>query len=305
MSNGFFFAGGELDRAARQRRDPAWVAARLADSSARIVPVWRNRSLIAFDPQDNAPQAAVFWPRARLDGIEATAVFLGLGHEGPMFAADVSALPNLSTESERFVDLRDTGFLLPAAEAAVLAYGRGLLFWHRQARFCGACGAPTSPHEGGHMRRCTQTECAKEHFPRTDPAAIMLVTAMVEGEEKCLLARQPGWPPGMYSTLAGFVEPGESLEETVVREVAEETGVTVPVGNVTYLGSQPWPFPASLMLGFAARATSTALDFDSAELEDARWFSRNDLAGFREAGRRLPRRHTVARHLIERWRNPG
>lgn len=303
MGNGFFFAGGGLDRAARQRRQADWAARQWADPAARAAPVWRNRSLIAFDPTENAPQAALWWPCSRVEAHRAEAVFLGLAGSGPIFAVDVSAEADPSTAAERFVDLRDFGFLLPTEDAAILAYARGMLFWHRRTRFCGSCGAPTQSRDGGHMRRCVSPDCAKEHFPRTDPAAIMLVTAEVDGEDKCLLARQPGWPPGLYSTLAGFVEPGESLEETVVREVAEETGVIVPVANVTYRGSQPWPFPASLMLGFTARAAGTALDFDPVELEDARWFSRSDLDGFRAADLRLPRRHTVARHLIELWRN--
>ena len=158
------------------------------------------------------------------------------------------------------------------------------------------CGAATVSDEGGHVRRCTNAHCAQSHFPRTDPAVIMLV----HDGERCLLGRKPGWPGGMHSTLAGFVEPGESLEEAVAREVYEETKVTLD--EVVYHSSQPWPFPASLMLGFHARARTTDIEVDHSELEDARWYEKSWLLSHKEDDDfRLPRRDSIARRLLEDW----
>src|SRR3954447_26002411 len=209
----------------------------------------------------------------------------------------------------RFGDLRQFGGLLAREEGALLALARAMAFWHSRHRFCGVCGAPTRSEEAGHVRRCTEAGCATTHFPRTDPAVIMLVT---DGD-RALLGRNKNFLPGMYSTLAGFVEPGESLEDAVAREVMEETAVRV--GAVHYHSSQPWPFPANIMLGFFAQAASTAITVDYAELEDARWFERDwllshvgndklqgdNLRGdnLRDDNFRLPRRDSIARRLIE------
>jgi len=158
------------------------------------------------------------------------------------------------------------------------------------------CGNPTRAEEAGHVRRCTNADCDATHFPRTDPAVIMLV----HDGERCLLGRQKAWPQGMHSTLAGFVEPGESLEEAVAREVYEETKVTLD--EITYHSSQPWPFPASLMLGFHARARTTAIEVDHSELEDARWYEKSWLLGHKDNDDfRLPRRDSIARRLLEDW----
>ena len=171
-----------------------------------------------------------------------------------------------------------------------------MIFWHSRHRFCGVCGAPTRSEEAGHVRRCTEAGCATMHFPRTDPAVIMLVT---DGD-RALLGRNKNFLPGMYSTLAGFVEPGESLEDAVAREVREETAIEV--GAVHYHSSQPWPFPANIMLGFYAEAASTAITVDYGELEDARWFERDWLLSHTDDDNfRLPRRDFIARRLIEDW----
>jgi NAD+ diphosphatase len=172
-----------------------------------------------------------------------------------------------------------------------------MLFWHSRHRFCGVCGSPTRSEEAGHMRRCTDAECHAMHFPRTDPAVIMLV---VDGD-RALLGRNKNFPlPGMYSTLAGFVEPGESLEGAVAREVREEAGIVV--GAVHYHSSQPWPFPANIMLGFYAEAVSTEVSLDDGELADARWFERDWLLSHEDDDSfRLPRRDSIARRLIEDW----
>jgi len=177
----------------------------------------------------------------------------------------------------------------------MLAYARGILHWHRQTRFCGVCGSPTELREAGHLRVCTNPACAAHHFPRTDPAVIMLVSR----GDRCLLGRKSEWPDGMYSTLAGFVEPGESLENAVAREVMEETGVAI--SNIRYHSSQPWPFPASLMLGFYATAETEEINYDPAELEHARWFTRAELADGGAGIRHRPRSDSIARRLIETW----
>ena len=181
-------------------------------------------------------------------------------------------------------------------EAQVMAFARAMLFWHSRHRFCGLCGSPTRSEEAGHMRRCTDPACQAMHFPRTDPAVIMLVT---DGD-RALLGRNKNFVPGMYSTLAGFVEPGESLEDAVAREVLEETAIAVSA--VHYHSSQPWPFPANIMLGFYAEAASSEITVDYGELEDARWFERDWLLSHvDDDGFRMPRRDSIARRLIGDW----
>ena len=219
---------------------------------------------------------------------------LGLHGETAYFAVDLSDLEDPATHPGlagrgSFADLRSFGPLLGHDEGNILAYARGLTWWHSRHRFCGVCGHPTVSAEAGHVRRCTNPDCATPHFPRTDPAVIMLV----HDGDRCLLGRQPRFPPGMYSTLAGFVEPGESLEEAVAREVFEETNIRV--GEVTYHSSQPWPFPSSLMLGFHAEATSHDIRTEQDELEDAQWFSRSEILNWEEGGPyRLPRPDSIS-----------
>ncbi|MBT3929888.1 MAG: NAD(+) diphosphatase, partial [Rhodospirillaceae bacterium] len=166
--------------------------------------------------------------------------------------------------------------------------------WTRRHRFCGACGQPTTSREAGHVRACTNENCGVLHFPRTDPAVIMVV----EHEDRCLLAHQKGWPGRLHSCLAGFVEPGESAEEAVVREVKEESGVVVR--DVQFFATQPWPYPCSLMLGFYAMADDGALTLDDIELEEARWFSRDELRS-PDLDIELPRHDSIARRLIDEW----
>lgn len=304
------YVGAGLDRAGAERRDEAWVQARLIDAEARFVPIWRAWNLIAGgDP----PMAAVLQGAGAAACLAAAGPVALLGLEGrrAWFACDLSHLEEEALGSilaaasgdARFMDLRRVGAALARPQAALLAYARGVMHWHLHHRFCGDCGAPTVARHGGHMRACTRPECGREHFPRTDPAVIMLVTLPAPkgcpGEARCLLARQPHWPPGMYSSLAGFVEPGESLEEAVRREVMEETGI--PVDAVIYRASQPWPFPSSLMLGFRAVAMADTIRVDGHELEDARWFTRADVAAFDKADLRLSRPDSIARWLIEDW----
>jgi NAD+ diphosphatase len=184
--------------------------------------------------------------------------------------------------------------MLPADSASLLAYARALGLWRARHRFCGVCGAPNGPARAGHVMRCTRSGCCHETFPRLDPAIIVLVTS--SDGERALLGRQASWPAGRYSTIAGFVEPGESLEDAVIREVEEETGVRV--GDVQYDSSQPWPFPSSLMLGFRAVARTHEITLRDGELEDARWFSRADIAAGHPA---LPPAGAISARLIDGW----
>jgi NAD+ diphosphatase len=290
-----FYAGLGLDRLADHRRDRDWIEQRL--TIARVVPVWRARNLVI---QGDTPEA-VLMAAAELAAIEAPRIFLGEADGVPYFAVDLSAfeeadIPRLLPSPGAFVDLRAVGALMDRQHGSLLAYARGLSHWHARHRFCGVCGWPTSIESAGHVRHCTNPDCGADHFPRTDPAVIMLVT---DGD-RCLLARQQQWLPGMHSTLAGFVEPGESLEEAVAREVYEEAGIRV--SDVRYHSSQPWPFPASIMLGFYAKAETTDLRFDNSELETGGWFTRDWIRAPHDPEKfRPPRIDSIARRLIEDW----
>ena len=192
-------------------------------------------------------------------------------------------------ELGQFQELRQVAALLDAPDAAILAHARAMAYWHQRHRFCGDCGSPTESREGGYVRVCSNAQCGQHHFPRSDPAIIVLV----ESGNRCLLGRKSSWPAGQYSTIAGFVEPGECIEGAVIREVSEETGVQV--GEIHYQSSQPWPFPSSLMLGFRARAVESTIRVDQDELrrEDAQWFTREEHP-VRAAGKAPP---AAAQHL--------
>src|SRR5882672_2743074 len=286
------FAGPYLDRAAHLRQDPAWFAAALADERSRAIPVWNSRNLIA---EGEAPRAVYLQlshlPAERRN--DADLILLGRFGETNFFAYEVESLePPALQSGARFEDLRVVASILPIDEAGLLGYARAIVSWRRRHRFCGSCGARTLPARSGHVLVCSDPACRNEQFPRIDPAIIVLVS---DGDH-ALLGRQASWPAGRYSTLAGFVEAGESLEDTVVREVREEAGVRAT--SVRYFASQPWPFPSSLMLGFHASASrAEPLQLDG-ELEDARWFSAADLA---RDGALLPPRYTIARRLIDVW----
>lgn len=268
-----------------------------------MLPVWRDRSLIAAG---NRPCLHALGGPAGETAISLASevVFLGLASEGPAwFACDLS-----HHEEGQLASLADGGFedlarvvtRMSADEAALLAYARSITHWHRRHRFCGVCGSPTMGSQGGHSRICADQACKSQHFPRLDPVVIMLVTRSVNGSRQCLLARQRHWMAGLVSALAGFVEPGETLEEAVRREVQEESGLEID--RLYYQASQPWPFPSSLMLGFRAEVNSASeLKVDSDELEDARWFRQDEVAAIRSLGFRLPFRGTIARALIEAW----
>ena len=303
MAHRIAYAGCLLDRAVHLRAEAAGLAQRLGDATARVVPVWRDRSLVTAGSR---PRLLALAGEAAGSAVALAGelVFLGLdGDGGSWFACDLSPHdePSLGhlVEDGVFTDLGRVVTLLPADEAAVLAYARAMAHWHRRHRFCGVCGSPTEARQGGHLRQCVAVACAVQNFPRTDPVVIMLVTR-ADAPEACLLGRQKHWMPGLMSALAGFVEPGETLEEAVRREVREEAGLDVDA--VAYQASQPWPFPSSLMLGFRARARPGAtLVLDDEELEEARWFSRDEVADMRGLGLRLPFRGTIARALIDGW----
>jgi NAD+ diphosphatase len=221
------------------------------------------------------------------------AVFLGLMDGAPVFADYVE---DREPEQGRPAGLREAATELPATQAALAAYAGSLLAWHRRHRFCANCGAATEPVDGGHERRCPA--CGAHHFPRTDPAVIVRV---VDDRDRLLLGRQASWPQGRFSVLAGFVEPGETLEEAVRREVLEESGVVV--GEVAYVASQPWPFPSSLMIGFNAVATAGEPRPGDDELTEVRWFERAEVeaAAAGEGDVLLSPPYSIARRLIDAW----
>lgn len=274
------FAGAALDRAGARRSDDAWLAERLADPASRVVLADEEGVLVDGD------EPRLVAPAELPAGVDP--VLLGIDREGrALFAAD----PGAAFPGERR-GLRDLVGSLSQSDAGLLAHAVALLNWHRRHRFCANCGAATVMREAGHVRSCPA--CGADHHPRTDPVVIMLVA---DGE-RVLLGRQARWPAGRYSALAGFVEPGESLEEAVAREVREEAGVEVT--DIAYRSSQPWPFPASLMLGFTARWAGGEPVTRDEELEDVRWWSREEI---REGagGLRLPPRDAIARRLLDEW----
>jgi NAD+ diphosphatase len=292
MQHRNIFAGPYLDRAAHLRQDPAWFAAALSDQRSRAIPVWNSRNLIAEGDQPRAVYMELaLVPAERRNSAEL--ILLGRFGETNYFAYEVeSDEPPALLPGARFEDLRLVSAVLPIDDAGLLGYARALISWRRRHRFCGACGYPTESAKSGHVLVCTNPACRHEGFPRIDPAIIVLVS---DGE-RALLGRQASWPVGRYSTIAGFVEPGESLEDAVAREVFEETGIRVD--GIEYHSSQPWPFPASLMLGFIAHALTTDIQLQDQELEDARWFTRADIAG---NGTLLPPRQSISFRLIEHW----
>ena len=284
------FAGAFVDRSGERRKDPDWLAEALSSKETRFVPVWGDRCLVGGDP----PGAVLLERRHVGDLIrDDNLIFLGLFRNQPAFAVVISRAADAPfTEFGEFKDLRFLGTVLPPDEANLVAHARALALWHGTTLYCGKCGSASTPEAGGNTRRCCNPDCGQEIFPRTDPAIIVLVA---DGE-RCLLGRQADWPDGRYSTIAGFVEPGESLEDAVRREVYEETNIRV--GAVHYHRSQPGPVPSALMLGFIAEATSDDINLNDGELEDARWFTRDKLKSG-EVG--LPFRISIARRLVDHF----
>lgn len=285
-----FFSAGPVDRNAELRTDPQALASVALADNTRYIAIWQSRCMIV----DDAP---VLLERAALGDAwdPALAVYLGTHREQHLFTValdDALASAGSALAEETFAE---TGRLLAMQSeehGALLAYAKGMIEWQQRHRYCGLCGSPNNAQEGGFVMACTNPECGHRCYPRVDPVVIMLVT---DGD-RCLLGRQASWPEGRFSTLAGFVEPGESMEDAVRREVAEETNVRV--GAVKCLGSQPWPFPGTIMVGYHATATSTAIALNDQELAEAGWYTREELAA---GAVHLPPVNAIAFRLIEAW----
>lgn len=275
-----------LDRAVVRRKDAQWLEKAAADPDSRLLVVAEGARL----PLDGA--RGLRWRSVEEASHHQELIFLGVDDDGvALFAVDAG---DLELDVASFAPFRQVGGELPLLDASAALEAVALSEWHRRHPFCAQCGAPTAPAEGGHLRRCTK--CGASHFPRMDPAVIMLVSA----GDRCVLARRPNAPEGRWSTLAGYVEPGESPEAAVAREVYEEVGVIIHA--VRYQGSQPWPFPSSLMLVFEADAEATPLSVDGEELAEARWFSRPELSrGFESGAIVVPPPITASHFLIRSW----
>ena len=277
------------ERIGGRRTDAAWLGEVWADPRTRVLLLADGRFPVVEDPDGGA---SVAWrtPEEAPDGLR-----LLLGEQGgTVHVAVVTDDEPGANGTDEWETLRGVGARLRTTDAGLVVHAVALAEWHRAHRFCPRCGSGLRAAGGGHLLECTG--CGRSQFPRTDPAVIMLVT---DGE-RALLGRQAAWPPGRYSTLAGFVEPGESLEDAVRREVMEEVGVEI--GEVSYVGNQPWPFPASLMVGFFAHAETTAIEVDGDEIEDARWFSRKEIASLARDGTVvLPAGFSISRALVEAW----
>nr|WP_279347142.1 NAD(+) diphosphatase [Govania unica] len=281
------FTGNSLDRAETRRADAAWLKALEQDGRSRALAFSNLSPRLSDDRLDWQP----------LSGFAADLpkVFLGLIGDSACYAVDVGD----QDMPELYTDARTAAAILPVDESAIVAQGRSLLDWHARHGFCAMCGSRTEIRKGGLQRVCRSDSCQAEHFPRVDPVVIMLVTR----GDHCLMGRQSRFPPGMVSALAGFMEPGETIEETVRREVHEETAV--PVGEVRYVMSQPWPFPSNLMIGCLAEGLDDKITIDPQELESAGWYSRADVqAAFADdpsAGFTIPQPVAVAHHLLKAW----
>jgi NAD+ diphosphatase len=293
-----------LDRSADRRISPEWVASLVTERNPGVLVLWRDRCLLDGDSHLVMIEGAA--ARELLTGTE-QAVLLGLAAGEGVFAVDLTPLDEADAlrraGARSTAEVRDVAGELSAPDAARLAYARGLLYWHRNTRFCGTCGNPTVAGEAGHSRICANDACGKLLFPRIEPAVIVLVESPGP-PPRCLLARHRKSVLGGYSTLAGFVEIGESLEGAVRREIAEEAGVRV--GSVRYQGSQAWPFPSGIMLGFRATAVDDAIHPDGNELSEARWFTREELAALAASdARAFGRGDSIEQFLLRTWLDEG
>jgi NAD+ diphosphatase len=300
------FANSPLDRAAHLRTDQEWLAAALTDKRTLFIPVWK---LMPFLIKNREGRREAGWITSELAmplmQPGATTIFLGLHRDGAHFAIDVSGSPDPSADGVlaglgTFADLRTVAEEIDPGDAAILAQAKSIIDWHQRHGFCANCGNETAQADAGYKRYCEA--CNTEHFPRTDPVVIMLA---LQGD-KCLLGRQAKWPQGFYSALAGFVEPGETIEEAVARELMEEAGIKI--GDVLFHSTQPWPYPSSLMIGCYARATTTEITIDGNELSDAKWFSREEIRDSlqRKGGDlRMPPPLAIAHQLVKSWIEEG
>ena len=283
------FTGSGIERLSPLRHQAEELAAAFAAADTRFVPVWQSRCLLA-------DEGIVLCRREELDvaisGPE-SAVFLGRRGQQALFAIELRGeQPPPPFHADAFRGLREVVGQVSEADAALLAYARAMILWQQRHRYCGVCGAPNRPVDGGFVMQCSSDSCGEKCFPRIDPAVIVLV----HRDDRCLLGRQASWPAGRFSTVAGFVEPGESLEDAVAREVHEETNIRVT--DCRYIASQPWPFPAAMMLGFHAKGLNDDIRFNDGELAEARWLDRDEI---REGAVGLPPRESIAYRLIEAW----
>ena len=292
------FTGMALNRASAERKDPEWIRDRVRDPGSRAIAAGHEGVLVS--ERDGGGDAAALARVAIPEAQSTEPVLLGLDAGTAHFAVDLDALPTAErdrlTDGGRVMGLREAGALLAPAEAGLAAYVMALLNWHRRHGFCANCGHATEVAEAGYSRHCPR--CGADHFPRTDPVVIMTV----EHDDRLLLGRRTGWPPGRLSVLAGFVSPGESAEEAVIREVQEESGIISR--DPVFVASQPWPFPASLMLGFHAESDGGEPRAIDGELEEVHWLGREaieEASRGGDPGFQLPPPVSIARFLIDRW----
>lgn len=299
-----FYSSDYLDRVSHLRNDQQWLSEQMSAATSRLLPVWQQHNLV-MSGDTVAAAALEIHHIEQLRDEQADPILLGLVDGTAYFTLDVSHIPDpheheVLAAAGIFEDLRKVGPYVGRKEGNLLAYARGINYWHQRHRFCGVCGAPTRSEAAGHQRRCTDEACNASHFPRTDVACIMLVY----DDDRIIMGKAPRFQGKMQSVLAGFLEPGETLEDCVAREVFEEVGVRVT--DVEYQHSQPWPFPASLMVGFRARALDTAITIDEKELLSAEWMSRAELKAITpDSPVQLPRPDSIARRLIEEWLAEG
>ena len=302
-----FYASSAINRHGDFRNNEKFLNTIITEKDTKFIPFYNGKNLFIEINEDinsvifNKFQLHDFFP----NGIGGT-IFLGVANDFNYVGIDLSS-PNkkfdcwLKENNIIVDDLRKYGPILDDIEASFLALSNGMFYWHNTHKFCGSCGFQNFSTEGGFVMKCSNDKCGKSHFPRTDPAIITLISF----QDKVLLGRSPRFPDSMYSTLAGFVEPGESLEQALEREVFEEVGIKVK--NIKYFNSQPWPFPASLMLGFFAEAINDQMTIDYDEIEDAQWFSINELKSLQhpsiKGGFKLPRVDSIARRLVDTWIN--
>ncbi len=294
MKSSNYFSFDDLDRMSEIRTNYEHINKLLKSSDSLFIPIYNQKNLVTLSPEIKA----VFVEYDKIKGLlDNDKIFLGKHEDKYYFTLDVKEEDSFTKDSSyQFGDLRKIAPLLNKKEAALLAYAKGILYWRERVKFCGKCGHETVLEDGGHKAFCP--DCKSLFFPQTDPAIIAIVT----NREKCLLARQAVWPSKRYSVIAGFVEPGESLENAVAREVLEETGLIV--NNVIYHSSQPWPFPGSIMLGFMAEAETVSITLHDQELEDAKWLSREEIIDkIKSKELKLSPGISISFRLIEDWFN--
>jgi len=289
MEKSNIFAGSYLNRYGYKRIDQEWLKKVINDSNARFLPIWKNKCL-CHERQNKIS----FWKKSLLplDLKHDELILLGIYKNKPIFTFQLNQSNPKINKNEKFHELNYLGSILSSDEANIAAHAITIIKWHQKQNFCSYCSHPTKIESAGNTQRCISSECNKIFFPEINPAIICLVAY----NNKILLGRQATWPKNRYSNIAGFVEPGESLEDAVKREVFEETNIKLT--QIKYHSSQPWPFPASLMLGFMAKATSNKICLNDKELEDAKWFSKEDC---KSSFPILPPDLSISRQLINAW----